>query len=178
MFALQDTATKLLESYYKVLLRLVYRKTRSEQLAADLVNDAIVIFLEQIRAGKLAQLDDRLVGYIFRVSMNLLRNYRRHTANRSDNRAHPSELEACPTPNDRDQIDDERTRHLIAELLEPLTQPNQELIRRFYLEEEDKDTLSEDLGMSIPQLRLRLWRAKRQMKEVCTAKGWDSQDIL
>lgn len=178
MFALQDTVTQLLESYYKVLLRLVYRKTRSEQLAADLVNDAIVIFLQQVRAGKLAQLDDRLVGYIFRVSMNLLRNYRRHTANRSDNRAPPSELEACAAPTDRDPIDDERTQRLIAELLEPLTQRNQELIRRFYLEDEDKNTLSEDLGVPIPQLRLRLWRAKRQLKEVCTAKGWDPQDLL
>jgi DNA-directed RNA polymerase specialized sigma24 family protein len=110
--------------------------------------------------------------------MNLLRNYRRHSANRSDNRAHPSELEACVAPNDREQIDDERTRRLIAELLEPLTQRNQELIRRFYLEEEDKTALSEDLGIPVPQLRLRLWRAKRQMKEVCTAKGWDPQDLL
>lgn len=173
-----DRIARLLQSYYKVLLRLAHRRTRSQQLAADLVNDAIVIFLEQIRAGKLVDLDDRLVGYVFRVSMNLLRNYRRHNANREDIRASPVELEACIAPEDPDTADAECTKDLVGELLEPLSKCNRELIQRFYLHEEDKDSLSESLGMSMPQINLRIWRARQQMRETCAAKGWSARDLF
>ena len=178
LVALGPQIAGLLGSCYPSLLRRVYRRTGCQELAADLVNDAIVIFLERIRAGKLVDLDTRLISYLLGVAVNLLRNHRRHSANRQDIRAHPNALDTCIAPAPRDEADDERTELLIHQLLEPLSARNQELVRRFYLEEEDKDSISELLKIPMPQLTLRLWRARQQMRQRLVHKEWNPQDLL
>src|SRR5262249_38258070 len=52
------------------------RVTRDAELAADLLQDAIVPALQKLEAGEIEH-RGQLDGYVYRVALNHLRNYRR-----------------------------------------------------------------------------------------------------
>ena len=138
-----------MESNYGVLLRLVRRKLRDPELAADLVNEAVAISLEHLRSGKLAKADQGIAGYVFKVSMNLLRNYRRNKNNAAEVRSDYSALETIAVAPERDDSDDQRLKQLTREMLESLSMSrDRAIVERFYLDEEDKDSICRDLGVA------------------------------
>jgi DNA-directed RNA polymerase specialized sigma24 family protein len=85
--------TELLSRDYPGLLSLLRRKLNSRELAADILNDAVVTTLEHARAGRLTD-PERIAGYVFKVSMNLARNHHRNMDNRTDLQLPPDTLAA------------------------------------------------------------------------------------
>ena len=169
----------MMEANYGVLLRLVRRKLRDRELAADLVNEDVAISLEHLRSGKLVKVDEGIAGYVFKVSMNLLRNYLRNKNNASDARADPSALETLAVPPERDQSDDQRLKQLTREMLESLTMPrDRAIVERFYLDEEDKDSICRDLGVTSAQFNLVISRARQRMRRLLDTRGLSKTDLL
>lgn len=169
----------MMESNYGVLLRLVRRKLNDRELAADLVNEAVAIALEHLRSGKLVKVDQGIAGYVFKVSMNLLRNYRRNKNNAADARSDPSTLETLAVAPERDDSDDQRLRKLTREMLESLSMArDRAIVERFYLDEEDKDSICRDLGVTSAQFNLVISRARQRMRRLLDTRGLDKTDLL
>src|SRR6516162_5244814 len=61
---------------YPGLRALILRRVRDPEVAADILQDAAVTTLEKLRNGEIAH-PENLGGYLYRVALNHLRNYRR-----------------------------------------------------------------------------------------------------
>jgi RNA polymerase sigma-70 factor, ECF subfamily len=169
----------MMEASYAVLLRLVRRKLNDQELAADLVNEAVAICLEHLRTGKLVKVDQGIAGYVFKVSMNLLRNYLRNKNNVAAARADSSVLESLAIPQQRDDSDDLRLKQLTREMLQSLNIPrDRAIIERFYLDEEDKDSICRDLGVTSTQFNLVVSRARQRMRRLLETRGLGKHDLL
>lgn len=169
----------MMEANYGMLLRLVRRKLHDRELAADLVNEAVAICLDHLRTGKLVKVDQGVAGYVFKVSMNLLRNYVRNKNNASDARADASALETLAGTPERDDTDDQRLKRLTREMLESLSMPRDRIIvERFYLDEEDKETICRDLGVTSAQFNLVISRARQRMRRLLETRGLGKADLL
>jgi RNA polymerase sigma-70 factor, ECF subfamily len=181
--ALQENSRRsivsMMESNYGLLLRLVRRKLRDRELAADLVNEAVAISLEHLRSGKLVKADQGIAGYVFKVTMNLLRNYRRNKNNASDARGDQSALENIAVTPERDDSDDQRIKQLTREMLESLSMArDRAIVERFYLNEEDKESICRDLGVTSAQFNLVISRARQRMRRLLDTRGLGKNDLL
>lgn len=158
-----------LEQDYISLVGHFSRIVRDPLLAEDLVHDAVVAALAKLRSQQIAD-PTRITGFVYRVAQNLLRNHRRRHCNRNDFRATDCDLDALAADEDllhllvtRDAA--LRMRRVIDNL------PNardRELMRRFYLEEEDKDSICADLKLTAPHFDRVLSRARQRLRVMLT----------
>lgn len=59
------------------------------------------------------------------------------------------------------------TRDLLLEVLDQLSIPrDRELLRRFYLQDEDKEAICSDLGLSAQHFDRVLYRARQRMRDL------------
>lgn len=80
-----------------------------------------------------------------------------------------AEISGGPTP------EDELERRLFADALrravEDLSPPDDQLVLRFYYEEEKLKDIAQDLGLSVSTAKSRLCRARQRLKEILTKGG-------
>jgi RNA polymerase sigma-70 factor, ECF subfamily len=169
----------LICSNYPGLRSLIFRAVRDRALAHDLLNEAIVIAWEHYRSGRIAQ-RERIAGYVYQVAMNLLRNYRRKLSERDDRRA---SLQALDLQAATEMDAEERLEYQIAarvrDVVEDLpTARDREIVTRFYLDEDDKEVICNDLGLTHLHFDKVIHRARRRMKTLLEARGFQKRDFF
>jgi RNA polymerase sigma-70 factor, ECF subfamily len=169
--------TELIKKQYSGLYSLLRRKLKDRELAADLINEAVAITLEHAQQGRLKQLTS-VGGYIFRVSINLLRNHQRNADNRSDLRADVDALNTL-AEHDNDVVEATQLRRRAQRLIESLSSPrDREVVKRFYLDEQDKESICKDLKLTPLQFTQIISRARHRMKQAFDAQGFERADYL
>ncbi len=168
---------RLIRQHYPGLLSLMRRRARDEHVAADLVNDAIILALEHYRAGRIAD-PQNIGGYVFQVAMNLLRNHRRKAENRVDLRADPDAIDRrMATEEDGTQLDPttlEKVRRAVESLS---TERDREIVKRFYLDEEEKDSICRSLGLSTLHFDKVVFRARKRLQQLLERSGVQRMDM-
>jgi RNA polymerase sigma factor (sigma-70 family) len=182
-----ETARGLDRSYVSALIAkdyvglrlLLTRRTGDSQAAADLLNDAVCTTWEKWCAGQI-QRPEQIAGYIFQVAMNLLRNRRRLVADRSERRANIEQL-------DREKITAASAEHEaeehIAERLKSLvlameSQRDRNVLVRFYLDEEEKESICQDMRLDARQFDRILYRARQRLRQLLSLRGLSRSDFL
>jgi RNA polymerase sigma-70 factor (ECF subfamily) len=174
----KDALEKLLQSQYHGLLSLLRRKIHDPQVAADLLNDAIVTSLVHLRNGRVAD-PNALAGYVFQVAMNLYRNHRRKHSEQTGKRASVDTIDAVAapgTPANGDELAISRQVRVI--MAEMPTERDRVVLTRFYLQEDEKDVICRDLGLSPLHFDKVIFRARKRMKELLEAHGFQKTDFL
>ncbi len=175
-----DPASSLAAVYrdYPGLRALILRRVRDPEVAADILQDAAVTTLEKLRSGEIAH-PENLGGYLYRVAINHLRNHRRKDRTALSS---PEQLEEL-----RDSVDDpdwERigrpqwaaaARRMLEEM--PAAR-DRELLVRFYLNDEDKDTICRELNLSQEHFNRVIFRARNRFREVLEQRGFGRGDLL
>ena len=169
----------LISANYPGLRSLIMRTVRDRALANDLLNEAVAIACEHFRSGRIAQ-RERIAGYVYQVALNLLRNYRRKLSERDDRRAGEQALDLLASA---DNSDKERLEAQIAarvrDLVEGLPTPrDREIVKRFYLDEDEKDVICHDLGLSPLHFDKVIFRARQRMKSLLEARGLRKRDFF
>ena len=155
------------------------RITRDADVAADLLQDAIVTALFKLRTGEIEH-RSQLDGYVYRVALNHFRNYRRKDKSSvSDpDGAHTLEdatAEARPTSS----IQSEQWAGVVRRLLRELSSPrDREVLVRFYLKEEERSSLCRSLGLTDLQFNRVIFRARERFRELLENKGFGKSDLL
>lgn len=168
---------RLMASEYAGLRLLLARRTRDPELANDLLGDAICLAWEKWRAGQLAQ-PQQIAGYVYQVALNLLRNWQRGVGNRSDRRADPSLIDTLPAEEPVEPFED-RLASQVLEIVRSMTPlRDRAVIVRFYLEEESRQSICEDLGLTAEQFARVLHRARRRLRVLAEAQGIKRTDML
>lgn len=158
---------ELVQRYSRGLLYLLRRLGAPPEQAEDLHQETFRVVLERLRQR---ELDDPagLVGFLRGTARNLALNERRKSARR---RTDPDEEELAqavhPAPSQLSSVllDEEATivRKLIGELP---TDRDQQLLLRFYVAEEEKETICADLGLDSLHFNRVLFRARQRFKEL------------
>lgn len=175
----QDAIAALITKQYPGLLSLLRRKLRDDQLARDALNNALVTSLEHVRAGRVAN-PSLIAGYVFQVAMNQVRNLRRKMDERTGGRADPETIESLPdsraeTYEAFDSAMAARLRSMVESL--PAIR-DREVIKRFYLDEEEKESICRDLGLSALHFDKVIFRARQRMRTLLEEQGFRKPDFF
>jgi len=162
---------------YIGLRTLIFRRTGDPQLAADLLNDAICTAWEKYRDGHIAK-PEQIVGYVFQVAMNHLRNHRRSMGERPERRADAEQLDRMAVNAEPDDIDGRITDKVIRIVRSMDSPRDRTILVRFYLDEEDKDVICRELNLSPAQFDTVLHRARHRLKDLLEAQGLKGTDLF
>jgi RNA polymerase sigma-70 factor, ECF subfamily len=169
----------LIEQNYVGLKLLVSRRCRDQHVGADLLNEAVCTTWAKWQAGKIER-PEQIAGYVLQVTMNLLRNHRRAMGERPEKRADATKLHELSS----DAQPSEETIELeIASQVKNVirgmsSQRDRAILVRFYLDEEDKDTICRDLGLTPLQFDKILHRARGRLRKQLESGGFGRSDLL
>jgi RNA polymerase sigma-70 factor (ECF subfamily) len=169
----------LIAKHYTGLRLLIQRRVGDAEAAADILNQAACTAWEKWQAGQVRR-PEEIGGYIFQVAMNLLRNRRRKIAERADRRVDSEVLGQLPAEADAtDRWLEKKIAARVKRLLQELpAQRDREILVRFYLHEEAKETICHDLGLAADQFDKVLHRARSRLKELLETSGLQRSDLF
>ena len=170
---------EFLKRHYAGLHLLLRHRIKDAAVAAEMLNEAVATAITHMRLGRVAE-PDKLAGYVYRVALNLYRNYRREFDNRSDIRAKTADIDqfaevAVTEPDVMEASIVKQVRAVIEELPTPR---DREIVKRFYLDEEDKASICTSLKLSPLHFDKVLFRARQRMRVLLEEKGLDKLDLL
>jgi RNA polymerase sigma-70 factor, ECF subfamily len=156
-------ADELIERYSRAVSILLQRAVRSRAEADDLFQETFRIAIEKIRAGDVRQ-PERISGFICSLANNLLTDYFRRGARRKVE-AIDASITASAEPGPLDKILREENAKIVRKILDELPlERDRQVLRRFYIAEENKASISAGLGLSSLQFDQILFRARQRYK--------------
>jgi RNA polymerase sigma-70 factor (ECF subfamily) len=169
----------LIATEYIGLRLLIARRAGDEEVAADLLNDAICTTWEKWQAGQIEH-PEQIAGFIFQVAMNHLRNHRRMTSERADKRAPQGALDELESPEhfDRDAIENHLAARVKALIQSMNSSRDRTVLVRFYLDEADRETICRDLNLTGAQFARILHRARERLRSLVEATGLKRSDLF
>lgn len=157
---------------------LLERRCGSAAVAEDLLSEAIETSLRKLKSGDIAR-PEQLAGYVYRVALNQLRNFRRKDKSA---RSTGENLDALPDTQSAEvaaPIDQALWAKLMREVLAELPAGrDRQIIVGFYLDEEDKDVLCQRLGLTDLHFNRVVHRARERFRELLERKGFKRGDFL
>lgn len=162
----ESAETELVERYGRSILLILLKRTGSAQLASDLSQDTFVVTLKKLRNGELKN-PGSLSAFIRQTAVNISIDHFR----REKRYVHQSDgiisLQHSHRDNKAREIDNETARAVLEKALGRLAvERDREILRRFYLADEDKASICRDLQLSPTHFDRVLYRAKRRMREL------------
>ena len=156
---------ELVERYSRGVLYLLRRL--APELADDLHQETFRIALERLRRRELDE-PEGLAGFLRGIARNLVIGERRKNARRRTEADEEELAQAVnPAPGQLSAVlldeEAETVRQLIRELP---TERDRQLLLRFYVTEEDKESLCADLGLDSLHFNRVLFRARQRFKEL------------
>lgn len=160
---------ELVARFGEGLTFLLRRWTRGHSDAEDLYQETFRLALEKIRRGEVRD-PERLAGFLRSLARNLSIEHYRKAARRG---AREEDLEvsaadmAHPETGQLGQLLRKEKVSLVRRLLEELgSERDRQVLFRFYIAEEDKESIRSDLGLTAPELNLVLFRARRRYRDL------------
>jgi RNA polymerase sigma-70 factor, ECF subfamily len=164
---------------YAGLRTLIHRRTGDIQVAADLLNDAICTAWEKWLDGRIAH-PEQIAGYIFQTAINLMRNHRRIIANTPARRASSEALDSLPAGDGskNDGIEVKVAQKVVGIIQSMSSYRDRTILVRFYLDEEDKESICRDLKITPAQFTKILHRARVRLRDLLESQGLKSTDMF
>jgi RNA polymerase sigma-70 factor, ECF subfamily len=176
----RDPVSHLSEVYrdYPGLRALILRRVRDPELAADILQDAAVTTLEKLRNGEIAH-PENVGGYLFRVAINHLRNYRRKDRAALSSPDGLDDLRDGETDPEWERVGRPQWAAQVRALLDKMVAPrDRELLIRFYLYDEEKEQICRELGLTQEHFNRVIFRARNRFRELLQRRGFVKRDLL
>jgi len=158
--------SELVSQFGRGVRLILLKRTGNPQLASDLAQDTLVVTLRKLRAGDLknrAALPAFVRQIAINVSIDYFRRERRYVPQRD------GMISPYLSHNDHksEEIDGQTVRMAIEGALKRMAVPrDREILRRFYLADEDKEQICESLDLSFTHFDRVLYRARNRMREL------------
>ncbi len=175
-----DPVSHLAEVYrdYPGLRALILRRVRDPEVAADILQDAAVTTLEKLRNGQIAR-PENVGGFLYRVALNHLRNYRRKDRSALSSAEGLQELAEPGEESDWARVCKSQWTGAVRRVLEEMPSArDSEILMRFYLKDEDKVEICRALRLSAEHFNRVIFRARNRFRELLERRGLGKPDLL
>jgi RNA polymerase sigma-70 factor, ECF subfamily len=158
--------SELVSRYGRGVTILIRRASRDTSAVDDLYQQTFQIALEKIRRGDLRE-PGRLSGFICSLARNLvIDHFRRAAAHRF-----PGPVEATrsadPAPGPLESLLRLEKASIVRRVLAELpSERDREILFRFYIAEDEKDSICRDLGLTSLHFNRVLFRARERYREL------------
>lgn len=158
---------ELVERYSRGVSLIIRRAVGQAAAAEDLSQETFRLALEKIRRGEVRE-PEKLSGFVCALARNLVIEHFRRAA-REARRAGPEVTEALPAaaPSPLEEVLRKEkaaaVRQVIAELK---SERDRQVLFRFYIAEEEKGRICEDLDLTTLHFDRVLFRARARFKEL------------
>jgi RNA polymerase sigma-70 factor, ECF subfamily len=161
----------------RVLLR---RRTGGDAgLLQDLVQETLLVVIQRLRG---AGIDDphKLAAFAAQTARNLaIASLRKAERQRTDVDSDATERNADPSQGVEDITADVEAALAVRALLRELPQPRDRLmLKRFYLEDHDKQLICQELDLTEAAFNQALSRARRRFRQILEERGFAKRDLL
>ncbi|HUK01882.1 MAG TPA: sigma-70 family RNA polymerase sigma factor [Steroidobacteraceae bacterium] len=166
---LQD---ELYVRYRRPLLQIFIQRRVDRDVAEDLLQRTFLQAIKKIRTEGLSD-PSRLGGYLYRTACNLATAYwRGEIARRHDTDADQLSELKDETLSLEERVDHELLAKSVRSLMNRLSLPrDREVLVRFYLHEEPKESICRSLELTDLQFNQVLWRARQRFGEILRKSG-------
>jgi RNA polymerase sigma-70 factor (ECF subfamily) len=175
-----DPVAYLAEVYrdYPGLRALILRRVHDPEVAADILQDAAVTTLEKLRNGQIAR-PENMGGFLYRVALNHLRNYRRKDRSAVSSAEGLQELPEPGEESDWTRVCRFQWTGAVRRVLDEMPSVrDREILMRFYLRDEDRDEICRVLRLSGEHFNRVLFRARNRFRELLERRGLGKPDLL
>jgi len=158
------------------LRALIMRRVNDPEAAADILQDAAVTTLEKLRNGQIAN-PENVGGYLYRVALNHLRNFRRKDRSA---RMRAGDLESL-TVDDPDGAGAVREQWAQAarRVLEAMPRVrDREVLVRFYINDEGREHICQEMRLSRAHFNRVIFRARNRFRKLLERSGFGKTDLL
>jgi RNA polymerase sigma-70 factor (ECF subfamily) len=160
------------------LRALILRRVRDPDVAADILQDAAVTTLEKLQNGEIAH-PENVGGYLYRVALNHLRNYRRKDRGAVSSSEALEELRSADEDSEWSCVGLAQWRAAARRMLEQMpAERDRDLLVRFYLNDEDKEQICRDLHLSTEHFNRVIFRARNRFRALLEQQGLGKSDLL
>ncbi|MFY9622504.1 MAG: sigma-70 family RNA polymerase sigma factor [Pyrinomonadaceae bacterium] len=172
----KDAEAELVDCFQGGVFQIILNIVRNPPLAEDLSQDAIITIIRKIRNGDLHH-PESLKSFVLSVAryhaIEQMRRIRRRDFNEN---LEAAEQLPDPAPNQLEELQSSEQLKEICEVMDELTPRYKELLLRFFINEEPKDVICSDLGLTSAQFDGVLHRARKRYKEQYL-KGKGAKDM-
>jgi RNA polymerase sigma-70 factor (ECF subfamily) len=158
---------ELVERYSRGVTFVISRETGGASAADDLYQDTFRIALEKIRRGDLRE-PEKLSGFVLGIARNLVIDYFRRAA-RQDSLTEIDEAAPLshPAPSQLDELLRKEQAALVRRVIDELpSERDRQALFRFYIAEEEKESICADLGLTGVHFNRVLHRARERYREL------------
>jgi len=157
---------ELVQRYSRGVSMILHRATGDQSLSEDLSQETFQLTLEKIRGGEVRE-PEKLSGFICSLARNLATDhYRRSRRSELVDDPDAVEMVAATAPSQLDRVLQAEKSKRVRQLLSELSGRDREILRRFYIEEEDKERICGDLKLSSLHFNRVLHRARERYREL------------
>jgi len=158
--------SELVERYSTGIKLVLFKRTRNQQLAQDLCQDTFVIALQKLRSGQVRN-PASLAAFLRQTAVNLSIEHFRKEKRYITQEDGIISLQTAPRDRKVENIDHQHARTLLDGVIGQLGQlRDQEILRRFYLLDQDKPRICDSLKLSAAHFDRVLYRARKRMGEM------------
>lgn len=158
-----------MEAFGHGLLLLLRHRAPAGSGSEDLYQDTLRLAIAKIRQGELRD-PEKLPAFLASIARNLAIHHHRMAARRQVSGIEPAAEFPHPDPGPLDLVLAAERRALVAEVLNGLTsQRDREVLRRFYLTDEDRPAICDRFGLTLPDLNRVLHRARLRFRRLYEA---------
>ncbi|MEK6300534.1 MAG: sigma-70 family RNA polymerase sigma factor [Acidobacteriota bacterium] len=167
---------EIVQRYKQGVAIIIDQIVRSRSVTEDLSQDTFKIVLQKVRRGDLRD-PERLSGFVCSVARNTAVDYIRRTRRlKTQEEIGNAEGIADPAPSQLEEILKQERAAVVRQLINELKQQrDRELLFRYYITEDDKETICRDLGLTRAQFNNVIFRATARFKELYLRKIGDSE---
>ena len=161
----------------RVLLR---RRTGGDSgLLQDLVQETLLVVIQRLRG---TGIDDpqKLAAFAAQTARNLaIASLRKAERQRTDVDSEATERNADPSRSVEEMAGDAESALAVRALLRELPQPRDRLmLKRFYLEDHDKEVICQELELTEAAFNQALSRARKRFRQILEERGFSKRDLL
>jgi RNA polymerase sigma-70 factor (ECF subfamily) len=161
----------------RVLLR---RRTGGDHgLLQDLVQETLLVVIQRLRGDGLAD-PDKLAAFAAQTARNLaIASLRKTERQKTDIDSAATERNPDTSRGVETIVEDVEAGMAVRALLRELPQARDRLmLKRFYLEDHDKDIICQEMQLSEAAFNQALSRARRRFRQILEERGFAKRDLL
>jgi RNA polymerase sigma-70 factor, ECF subfamily len=161
----------------RVLLR---RRTGGDQgLLQDLVQETLLVVIQRLRGAGLED-PHKLAAFAAQTARNLaIASLRKAERQKTDVDSDATNRNADPGQSVVGIASDHEAALAVRALLRELPQPRDRLmLKRFYLDDHDKDTICREMDLTEAAFNQALSRARRRFRQILEERGFAKRDLL